>query len=215
MDASSQARHVTALDPLRHFVRLERVLAAVLVLTPLLLVAADSGPETVRGSISSYHDVAHPEAYFLPLAVAAMLFVVNGVLKSGHWYNSVLGTSLFVLLAFDHDGTSRDLHLVGAAGFFVGNVAVMALASRGKNPAQVVSLATTVLAVVGLCALTDWFTVFWAEWVSLTVIAAHYILDTIPVRFVRYSALTKVSPARPTSDVPTSALAPVATGVAA
>ena len=203
------------IDPIRNFVQLERVLAAILVLTPLLLLLVDDAPGGIRGSISSYHDVVAPEAFYVPLTVAAMLFVVNGVLKSGHWYNSALGTFLLVLLAFDHDGTSRDLHIVGAAGFFVGNVAVMALASRGKNLAQVLSLGTTVLAVVGLCVLTDWFTLFWAEWVSLTVIAAHYILDTIPARLVRYSALTKASPARPTSEVPSPSLGPVATGVAA
>ena len=42
-----------------------------------------------------------------------------------------------------------------------------------------------------LWMVTDWFTLFWAEWVSLAIIAAHYLLDTIPVRYVRYMALTK------------------------
>ena len=39
--------------------------------------------------------------------------------------------------------------------------------------------------------MTDWFTLFWAEWVSLAIVATHYILDTIPVRYVRYTALTE------------------------
>lgn len=37
----------------------------------------------------------------------------------------------------------------------------------------------------------DWFTLFWVEWVSLAIVATHYILDTIPLEYVRYTALTE------------------------
>src|SRR6188508_1291697 len=102
-------------DPFRNFVRLERALAAILVLTPLLLLLVDDAPGGVRASISSYHDIAAPEAFYLPLTVAAMLFVVNGVLKDGHWYNSAVGLLLSLLVVFDHDGASRYPHFLGAA----------------------------------------------------------------------------------------------------
>jgi hypothetical protein len=178
-------------DPFRNFVRLERALAAILVLTPLLLLLVDDAPGGVRASISSYHDIAAPEAFYLPLTVAAMLFVVNGVLKDGHWYNSAVGLLLSLLVVFDHDGASRYPHFLGAAGFFVGNVAVMIWFSKDKPRRLVVGLVGSIVVSIALWLVTDWFTLFWAEWVSLTIIATHYLLDTIPARYVRYTALTK------------------------
>jgi hypothetical protein len=53
------------IDPIRSFVRLERVLAAILVLTPLLLV--DDATGGIRPSISSSHDLATAEAFYVPL----------------------------------------------------------------------------------------------------------------------------------------------------
>jgi hypothetical protein len=179
------------IDPISNFVRLERVLAAILVLTPLLLLLADDAPGGIRPSISSYHDLAAPEAFYVPLTVATMLFVVNGVLKDGHWYNWIVGVLLSLLIVFDHDGASKYLHFLGAIGFFVGNVAVMLWFSKDKPRRLVVGLVGTIAVAIALWMVTDWFTLFWAEWVSLAIIAAHYLLDTIPVRYVRYTALTK------------------------
>jgi hypothetical protein len=177
------------IDPLRNFVQLERVLAAILVLTPLLLLRLDRSGG-IRDSISSYHDLLAPEAFYVPLSVAAMLFVVNGVLKEGHRYNWVVGVLLAVLVVFDHDGASKYAHFIGATGFFVGNVAVMIWFSKHKPPALIAALVGTIVASVTLWLVTDWFTLFWAEWVSLAIIATHYILDTIPPEYVRYTALT-------------------------
>ncbi len=179
------------IDPIRNFVRLERVLAAILVLTPVLLLRVDDAPGGIRASISSYHDLAAPEAFYVPLTVAAMLFVVNGVLKDGHWYNSVVGVLLSLLIVFDHDGASKYPHFLGAIGFFVGNVAVMLWFSKHKPRRLVVGLVGTIAVAIALWMVTDWFTLFWAEWVSLAIIATHYVLDTIPVRYVRYTALTR------------------------
>jgi hypothetical protein len=177
-------------DPIRNFVVLERILAAILVFTPLLLLTVDTGGG-IRGSISAYHDVAAPETFYVPLTVAAMLFVVNGVLKDGHWYNWVVGVLLTLLIAFDHDGASRYPHFVGAVGFFVGNVAVMIWFSKHKPPRLVVGLVATIVAAIAMSVMTDWFTLFWAEWVSLAIVATHYLLDTIPPTYVRYTALTR------------------------
>jgi hypothetical protein len=179
------------IDPIRNFVQLERVLAAILVLTPVLLLGVDDGPDGIRGSISSYHDLIAPEAFYVPLTVAAMLFVVNGLLKAGHWYNWVVGVLLAVLVAFDHDGASKYPHFAGAIGFFVGNVAVMIWFSKHKPRPLIVAFVGTIVVSVGLWLTTDWFTLFWAEWVSLAIVATHYILDTIPFEYVRYTALTE------------------------
>lgn len=176
---------------LRQFAKLERVLAAILVATPALLWLVDDRAG-VRGSVSDYHDVSRPAAFYFPLTVAAMLFVVNGVLKDGHAYNWVLGVLLSVVIVFDHDGASRWAHYVGAAGFFVGNVAVMVLFSKNKSTMLKVVLAGSILVSLALWLITDWFTLFWAESVSLGIIAAHYILDS--ARWTDYKAWTKNLP---------------------
>ncbi len=184
------------IDPIRNFVQLERVLAAILVLTPLLLLLLDDDRGGLRESISAYHDLVTPAAFYFPLTVAAMLFVVNGVLKEGHWYNWIVGVLLALLVVFDHDGASRYPHFIGALGFFVGNVAVMIWFSKHKPRVVIASFVATISVSVALWLMTDWFTLFWAEWVSLAIVATHYILDTIPVRYVRYTALTDRDAAR-------------------
>ena len=161
--------------------------------TPLLLWRIDDGPG-IRGSISSYHDVVAPAAFYVPLTLAAMLFVVNGVLKHGHWYNWVVGTLLALLVVFDHDGASRYPHFIGAIGFFVGNVAVMIWFSTNKPRIVIIALVATIGVSIALWLMTDWFTLFWAEWVSLTIVAAHYVLDTLT--YVPYTALTEDDAAR-------------------
>lgn len=176
------------IDRITGFARLERNLAAVLVLTPLLLIVFDEGPDTVRDSISAYHDMSHPEPFFYPLTVAAMLFIVNGVVKRGHWYNWMLGVLLSMVVVFDHHGATTIPHFVGAFGFFGGNVAAMAWFSQDKPlPLKVGLIGTLVVAVVMFVAF-DWFTLFWAEWVSLGIVATHYVLDS--ASWTKYQALT-------------------------
>lgn len=202
MEQSAAPTGRLGLDPIRNFVQLERVLAAILVLTPLVLLIVDDSVGGIRGSISSYHDVLAPEAFYVPLTVAAMLFVVNGVLKEGHWYNWVVGALLALLVVFDHDGASRYLHFIGAVGFFVGNVAVMVWFSKHKPRRLIAALVGTIVVSIALWLLTDWFTLFWAEWVSLSIVATHYILDTIPDRYLGYSALTEHDSAQMIPNLP-------------
>jgi len=178
--ASSAVNAVTHLPgELQRFARLERILGALLVLTPGLLILADTGPEQIRDSISAYHDIAVPAAFYVPLTVGAMLFLVNGVLRHAHAYNSLLGLALSGVILFDHDGGTAIPHFVFAAAFFGGNVLVMVFFSASKSVWVKGSLAGGIAAAIGLWVATDWFTLFWAEWVSLTIIAAHYILDSV------------------------------------
>ena len=163
---------------LQRFAELERVLGALLVLTPLLLILVDTGPDRVRDSISAYHDVSTPQAFYVPLTVGAMLFFVNGIVRHAHVYNIVLGAALLGVMVFDHDGASSTLHFVCAAVFFGGNVVVMMFFSTNKSTPLKVGLVGGVALAIALWIFTDWFTLFWAEWVSLDIIALHFILDS-------------------------------------
>ena len=163
---------------LQRFAVFERILGALLVLTPAVLIWADEGPEAIRDSISAYHDVSRPSAFYVPLTAGAMLFFVNGVLRNGHAYNVVLGLALSGVILFDHDGKTSVPHFAFAFVFFAGNVAVMAFFSTNKSKPLKGALVGGIVAALALLLATDWFTLFWAEWVSLAIIALHYVLDS-------------------------------------
>lgn len=161
-------------DELGRFAKLERNLGVLLLFAPLVLILFDDGPDGVRDSISAYHDVSTPEAFYVPLTVGAMLFFVNGFVRHAHVYNVVLGLALLGVVLFDHEGPSA-LHTVCAIAFFGGNVAVMMFFSTNKSKRLKVIFVAVLAAAGALWALTS---LFWAEWVSLGIIAVHFILDS-------------------------------------
>lgn len=169
---------------LRDFAQLERILGALLAFTPLLLVLVDSH---VRGSISAYHDVDRPWAFYVPLTVGAMLFVVNGVVRHAHTYNTWLGVALFGVILFDHDGATQWPHAVFAITFFVGNFVVMWFYSTSKPALVKLLLGTGIAGSVAILLLDRETGLFWAEWMSLVIVAAHYVLDS--VEWTDYQAL--------------------------
>src|SRR5512134_355677 len=81
-----------AADQLGRFAKLERILAVVCFFTPLLLLWADPG--SIRDSISAYYDMDQNQWFYFLLTVASMLFIVNGVTKQQHSYNTGLGIVL-------------------------------------------------------------------------------------------------------------------------
>ena len=166
---------------------MERNLGAVLVLTPALLMLVDAGPDGVRDSISAYHDVSAPAAFYVPLTVGAMLFIVNGIVRDAHIYNTVLGLALLGVILFDHDGWTSLPHFVFALAFFGGNVLVMMFFSTNKSTRLKVAFVGGIAVAIALWTWTEFFTLFWAEWVSLAIIAGHYILDS--VSWTQYRAL--------------------------
>ena len=174
--AASAARTRTAIDGIARFAKLERVLAGLCALTPALLILADDG--NVRGSISAYHSVCRPEAYYMPLTAAAMLFLVNGVVKDGQLYNVFLGLALGGLVFFNTSDFTP-IHVAFAAAFFAGNVAVMALWTSVKGW----RVRGPLIAVI-VVAMVLWFgfkklTLFGAEWISLGIIATHFIVESV------------------------------------
>jgi hypothetical protein len=161
-------------DDLRRFAQVERILGGVLLFTPVLLVWFDTRFDSNRDSISAYYDMSTPPAFYVPLTVGAMLFFENGIVRREHWYNIVLGVALTGVILLDHEWAPIP-HFVSAGVFFGLNFVVMMLFSTNKT--TLIKL----LAVVGLvAALALWrfASLFWAEWVSLGIIAAHFILDS-------------------------------------
>lgn len=177
---------------LRWFGRFERILASVLVLTPALLWLYE-WTSTPRGSISAYHEIAEPPVYYYPLSIAAMLFLANGFIRNGHWYNIFLGASLSIVVIFDHDGASGGIHNGFAFAFFIGNLVVILLFSVGPSPRVKVALGVCML-TVGALVLVDLVSVYWGEYLALIAIAVHYVLDAWEWRGEpRYSAVKRAA----------------------
>jgi hypothetical protein len=181
IEEMARATAGAAMDGIRSFAQLERVLAAVCALSPLMMIWFDTW--TVRDSISHYYDMTDAAAFYVPLTVAAMLFVVNGVVKHRHEYNRILGVALFGVIMLNHTAFVWP-HRVAASLFFGGNVVVIALA-RTKPVVKV-----AILGVAGILFLAslgfDGWKLFWLEWVSLGVIATNYVLDSL--HDVKYQA---------------------------
>jgi hypothetical protein len=177
------------------FRRMEISIAAICILMPLILIWLDGWH--VRTSISDYVNIQHAHIYGLLLTMAGMLFLVNGVVylrtdglkktkQHGRWYNIILGSLLLLIVLFDLDNFIV-LHNVFALLFFVGSAFVIAFFNDRQH--RKISIFIAFLTALGFVVLLirnvfdidalDWFTLFWAEWVSLTVIAVHYILESL------------------------------------
>jgi hypothetical protein len=163
-----------AADQLGKFAKLERILAVVCFFTPLLLLWADPG--SIRDSISAYYDMEQNQWFYFLLTVASMLFIVNGVIKQQHSYNTGLGIVLAGVILANHVDHVVP-HMVFAALFFGGN-AIVILFSTGDKRIKWAFMAFIGLAVIGFLVL-EGFTLFWLEWASLGVIAVHYILSNL------------------------------------
>jgi hypothetical protein len=165
----------SAAEGVVRFAKLERVLATVCLLIPVLLIWFDNG--NIRPSISEYYNMVKDQVFYFPLTVAAMLFVVNGVVKEKHVYNTILGAMLAGVILFNcHD--TPVLHFAFASVFFGGNgVVILVYSSRKERWFKAIMVALILGAMLG-CFAFHWFSLFWAEWISFAIIALHYMLES-------------------------------------
>jgi hypothetical protein len=165
-------------DGIKRFAKLERVLAALCLLTPALLIYFDNG--TIRASLSSYFDMRLNQAYYFPLTMISMLFIVNGVIKNKKLYNTVLGVLMAGLILIDHD-SSKLFHYLFAIGFFLGNAVVILVYSSKKELWFKAIMVGVMVCGILLHIVFSWFTLFWAEWLSMGIISLHYILESLGI----------------------------------
>ncbi|MCI0426182.1 MAG: hypothetical protein L0Z49_10155 [Actinobacteria bacterium] len=161
-----------AIDDLRRYARLERVLALFCVASPLLMIWADAGG--VRDSISAYYSMTANQWFYFPLTAASMLFLVNGFVKQESYYNAWLGVMLTGVVLLNHQDF-RIPHGVFAAAFFLGNAAVIAFFSRGVKSGFRIAVLVGVVMVFLMWWPLGIISLFVAEWISLALIAAHFL----------------------------------------
>lgn len=171
---ASRATVRRAADGLVRLAKLERVLALVCIVIPALLIAFAGLP--VRESISAYYDMPRDQVFYFSLTVASMLFMVNGVVKQQHVYNTILGVMLAGVVLFDCDHAPV-VHYICATAFFGGNGTVILFFSSRKERSFKAMMTVLIVAAMLACFAFHLFTLFWAEWVSLAIIALHYFIE--------------------------------------
>jgi hypothetical protein len=125
------------------------------------------------------------------LSIAAMLFIFNGAVyfkneryfelsRAGKWYNIILGMSLLAVILLPYKQYVVP-HYFFAGTFFVGNALVIGIFHKRKYriPSLVLSILT--LVAIALHFLSHVVSLFAAEWLSLTVIGIHFILEATGV----------------------------------
>jgi hypothetical protein len=162
------------IDGTENFAKLERVLAVVCMTAPALMIIGDN--QSIRDSISAYYNMNKSVLFYVPLSVAFMLFVVNGVIKQKSSYNIALGAALAGLVIFDRDHFEY-IHYACAAAFFVGKAAAIVIYTSKRTLWH-----EAVLLIIIIASIAAWglglTTLFWAEWICLGVIGWHYILES-------------------------------------
>ena len=175
-------------DPLYTFKFFERSIAIFCIAIPLILWLTDGGlPHSFRRSISNYAYMGHSYVFGMLLCIAAMLFIFNGAVYyknepsmniswHGQWYNVVLGLALIGTICFPHEEHPIE-HYIFAAIFFVGNALVTGIFYKDKD--KVASIIMAILTVLTIpLAFINVISILVAEWISLCVIAIHFILST-------------------------------------
>jgi hypothetical protein len=131
----------------------------------------------IRAAISHYWDMPASVTFYVPLTMAVMMFLVRASIRTRFGYNWVLGSSLLLLVVFNHDHFAW-LHFTGVIVFFVVSIAVLVTAFAGKSLKVGVLAGAVAFFLAGNVIDTNWTGnwILWAEWASLLVIAAHFIL---------------------------------------
>nr|WP_147374140.1 hypothetical protein [Allomuricauda lutimaris] len=145
-----------------------------------------------RSSISAYIEMERRHIFGMVFTIAAMLFIYNGVInldvsfqeqmyQFDFWqergYNIVLGTVLFGVLLFPYNVYPKT-HYTFAFLFFIGCTLVIAfIHDKEDTVISYIIAAASILALVAHLINKKWINLFWAEWIALTVIGIHFILE--------------------------------------
>ena len=164
-----------AVSKLGDLVKLELLLTALCAAIPFILLAVEGVPPAE--AISGFHDMRDPEFFYMPLTIAALLFVVNGV-RSGQWYNVALGTALAGLTFFNTTDYPT-IHLVFTVAFFLGNPIVFVVFSPKDELWFKWLLALAMAAAIVSWFVFGWIHIFWAESISLWLIAIHFAFEAL------------------------------------
>jgi hypothetical protein len=162
-----------AVHRLANLVKFEVVVALVCATIPLWMWVGDGG--YARESISAHYSMQAAKYFYIPLTTGGMLFIVNGVVKDDrHWYNLWLGVALLALTFFDHQ-SQPIIHFAAAGAFFIGNALVFVRFSPKKERWFKWLLVGLMAAALSATFVWHVISLFWAESISLWLIALHFV----------------------------------------
>lgn len=191
----------TFLDQCAALAKLERLIAILSIMIPAILYYAD-GSTSLRISISAYSNMENSYVFGSLLTIVAMMFIFNGFFyirnfktnlgngKHSRWYNIVLGLSLLGVVFFHYE-LAPVMHYISAGIFFMGSAVIIAIFNNKKF-----RISSYIIALLSISAFiisyankflpfeipfTSWMSILIAEWISLSVIATHYILESLSV----------------------------------
>lgn len=141
-----------------------------------------------RESISDYVYSSNSFLFGMLLCIGAMLFIFNGAIyfksqhvlqlnSKGKWYNVILGLSLLGVICTPH----RDIeffHYFFAIIFFFGNALVIGLFFNKRDKKKRIVMSVLTIAFLALSIFDTGITLLWSEWLSLSVIGIHLILES-------------------------------------
>ncbi len=189
---------------IKQWLKFERLIAITFLLFPLLLIVIDGWPTEGKDSISAYYvmnDQKNLWAFYFPLTIAAMMLIVNGLIKNKAWYNIYLGVMLSGVILFNHVDFGI-IHSIFALFFFVGNVIVIKFAKTGffQKPKEELFFDLALITIIVLSLVLFFSHVintFYLEWISFVIISFHFILlsiGTAPDVRPRRTGRTRVNP---------------------
>lgn len=143
-----------------------------------------------RSSVSEYAYGSKSYLFGLLYCMAAMLYIYNGfvyqkrqhhlsIRKNGPLFNIVIG--LFLIgVVLNPESKSEWLHNGFSIAFFATNILAMLFSSKqnesvGFKRTRIVMAIATIVALIGHLGF-HWYSLLWAEWISLTIIASYLIM---------------------------------------
>lgn len=156
------------------FSKVKVIQALAFLLIPLVLYLLNGD---LLSSISAYVNYT-PVAFTFMLTLAACLFIYDGLTTEERWYNIYIGASLFGVITLNHLDYPI-LHYTFAVVFFIGSLVNMVAFSSTSE--RLLKFLTAIAVLFGMsgCFIFNWYSIYWAEWIGMVPISAHFILEEL------------------------------------
>ena len=156
------------------FTNLKAFQALLFLLIPVFLWI---GEGRLLDSISAY-------AYYTPmlfgflLTLAVAVFFYDGFVDPSRWYNMLTAIFLAGVVLFPHLDWPI-IHYAAAVLFFLWSAANMVIfTSKRERWFKLLFAIFVIFGILGSIAF-GWYSIFWAEWIGMLPISAHYVLEVL------------------------------------
>ena len=152
----------------------ERSLAIFLLFIPLILIVATG---EIRPSISNYAYSSQSNLFVALLSIASTMFWYNYASNNKHWYNIIIGLSLFCVALTPHLDYPI-LHYISAGNFFF--ISVLSIGLSSSIFLRKLKWYVALISIIGL-ALVPFkiYSLFIGEWIAMMPISFHFFVKSL------------------------------------